>query len=423
MKKVIFIFAIILTALTSCEKEEEEEVTLAYKENTNTLTAEQQKMRNALETTTNVLLDMISNDPAYFDELNKVIVAGSPEYLEDRVMLKDLFSKTSNSSALRVKANSNKFTSDFKAAYNRNNPQKIGGLNNSNIDSFTNSDSLIQFLTYNNFSLYCPYPLENYDEDNRIPAITFHPIDNDSVNIGYVLKKNGTIEKVVISQAYNELHPVWILMPNETIESKEKLNTPQHKETTGYEVSIAKIYCKQYYGGIFSGDLDMRIVRMNSSAITYIPATNSYTGSILTDLSFKLPRKYVTDARNNYWKGWYNLHLVWDTNWDVNKNSNMILIYEWDVKGTSKSSIDAHMYDADGKSTGKIGTFESTVQSQDAIIGLNEWSRYWFLDIINNGNPNWYWTHDAGSKIYKIDGNNLIKISTDFYMTMQIREY
>jgi hypothetical protein len=66
---------------TACEKND---VLIENKEiNTTELSIEQQKMRTALETTTNILLSMISNDQTYFEELNRVIVAGSPEYLED----------------------------------------------------------------------------------------------------------------------------------------------------------------------------------------------------------------------------------------------------------------------------------------------------------------------------------------------------
>ena len=123
MKKIFYIFAVIAITLTAFYKNE---VTIQPESNS-AFTTEQQKMRSALETTTNILLDMIASDPTYFEELNKVIVAGSPNYMEDRVMLKDLFVSTSKSSALRVKANSNKFTSDFKNAFSKKKPKKVPG--------------------------------------------------------------------------------------------------------------------------------------------------------------------------------------------------------------------------------------------------------------------------------------------------------
>ena len=74
MKKIFYIFAIVAFMLTSCDKND----IAIQPEATITLSPEQQKMRSALETTTNILLDMISNDQTYFEELNKVILAGSP---------------------------------------------------------------------------------------------------------------------------------------------------------------------------------------------------------------------------------------------------------------------------------------------------------------------------------------------------------
>lgn len=417
MKKLFYIFAFIALALTSCDKNEVSIETKATK----TLTAEQQKMRSALETTTNILLDMIASDQTYFDELNQIIKGGSSEYLEGRVLLKDLFGTNNNTGALKVKADVNKFNTDFKNSFTKNRPQKVNG-NSVSVDLFSNPDSLIKFLINNNVSLYCPYPIENYAADNRTPAISFHPIDNDSVNVGFLLNKDGVIENVNVCQAYNDLHPVWILMPYEKI-CNNTLKVSQNNNIVGYEITVSKIYCKQYYGGIFDGDLDMHIIRANSSGMTYSSATNTYSGGIYTDLSFELPRSYVTNAKKNWWSGWFNVNSVWDTNWDESKMSNIIYVYEWDAKGSETISTPINTYDAQGKVLSNLGNYSSTKQSQDATIGLNEWSRYWFFDIINNGNPSWYWQHSAGAIQYKIDNNNIMKISNDFLMTMSVRNY
>lgn len=172
-------------------------------------------MRTALEFTTNIMLDVISNNKTYFDELNKQIITGSHGYMEGRVLMKDLFITNSNGSSLRVKASSNSFSDDFRNAFGRNKALKVSGVSEINISIFSNPDSLIQYLSANNVCLYCPYPVERYAENNRIPAISFHPIDNDSVNVGYVIENTGLIPKVKVCQAYNDLHPVWILMPYE----------------------------------------------------------------------------------------------------------------------------------------------------------------------------------------------------------------
>lgn len=338
-------------------------------------------------------------------------------------MLKDLFSTTSQTDALRAKTKNNRFTTDFAISFAKNKQQKIKGSNGVALNYLSNSDALINYLIESNVSIYCPHPINEYKEDNRRPAISFHPIDNDSINVGYVVQENGGIAKVIVSQSYNDNHPVLILMPYEEEVVVEKNNAKQLKQNNGNEVSVVSIICKQYYGGIFDGDLDLHIIRINPGSVTYSPATNTYSGGILTDLSFRLPRSYVTNAKKNWLRGWFNLDLVWDTDWDESKKSSVILIYERDRKGTQKTSVPLNTYDADGKVIANLGTLETTTQSQDATIGLNEWSRYWFFDIINNGNPSWYWAHENGDKHYKLNGNNVIKISNDFYMTMKVRAY
>ncbi len=418
MKKIYFIFAIVVFTLASCEKNE---VTIVP-ETAKVLTPEQQRMRSALETTTNIFLDMISKDQSYFDDINKVIVAGSPEYLEDRVMLKDLFSNTSKSGSLRVKANTNKFTSEFKNAFVSIKPQKIGGIDGVNSNIFSNSDSLIQFLTENNVSLYCPFPIEGYAENNRIPAITCHPMNNDTVNIGYMFKNNGSYDEVQVCQAFSNLHPVWIFMPYEDTNISQKV-PKLSKASNGYEVSVSKIYCKQYYGGIFDGDLDMHIVRIDPSNCVLNTTTNSYSGGIMTDIAFALPRKYVSAAKNNYWSGWYEINLVWDTDWNSTENSSIMYIYEWDKKGSQTKKIPINTYDENGKVLANLGNLEVTTQSSDATICLSEWSRFWFMDILSNGRSDWYWQHSAGSVHYDIDGNKIFKVSNDFLMTMEARNY
>lgn len=419
MRKYVFIITLISTILvfTSCENEDGVIKTPVNEQ----LAIEQLKIRVALESTTNTLLDMLAKDQKYYNEINKLIIAGSPEYLEDRVMFKDLFSNVSKSTALRVKANTNQFTSDFKSAFTNNKPKKVGGVNGVNSSLFSNPDSLIQFLVDNNFSLYCPYPLEDYAENNRIPTITFHPLDNDSINTGYLLHITGSLSTVEVTQEYADKNPVWIIMPNEKMKTT-KMNSKSNTKTTGYEVMVKKIYCKEYFGGIFDGDLNMHILRLNANNVVYDASTNTYGGGILTDLSFDFPRKYVRYAKEGWLCGWYDVSLMWDSNWETSKNSNIMLIYEWDKKGTQENTVNLNTYDENGKAVANLGTLKNTTKSQDATIGLSEWSRVWFFDIINNGNPNWYFTN-SGNTYYKWEGDNIIKMSNAFLMTMRVREY
>ena len=375
-----------LFTISSCTQEE-----IPTNNDNKVLSKKDMEMRHALELSSNILVNMIANNPNYYNKLNKHIIDGSPNCLEDRVLMKDLFTPETKSGAAYMKSNFD-FGTDFKQAFARNKLQKMNAVEKGDSNLFSDPDSLIQFLTDNNVSLYCPLPLEYYEENNRIPAITFHPIDNDSVNTGYLLNESGEITEVEVSQEYNDLHPVWILMPNEIIlPNSTQQNAKSRENTLGYEISVMRVYVKEYYGGIFDGDLNLHIIRANPLSVTYNATTNTYSGGIVTDISFKMPRKYVFDAKHGWWSGWYVVNSVWNTNWDVSETSHIMYIYEWDKKGTQEKSIPLNTYNANGQVNGSLGTLKYTSQSQDETIGLQQWNRNWFFDIINNGNPTWYW--------------------------------
>lgn len=383
MRKIFFILALVAFTLTSCDKNEE----IIQVDNTNSFSTEQQKMRNALETTTNILIDMIASDQTYFEELNKVIIAGSPNYLEDRVMLKDLFSVTSKSNALRVKANTNKFTSDFKFAFSKNRPQKTGGLNGNNSNSFSNPDSLIQFLTENNVILNCPYPLEDYCEDNRIPAITFDPMNNDTSNIGYLFDRLGNISKVEVSQAYADKHPVWILIPNQPENNNQSAYTIKNAQKSrneakdGFRATFHKIYITEYYCTIFKATLDLRILR-SSNTFSWNDQTKNYTGSFSQMNPIQIPRKYVGYAKDQKMSGWYPVDIEWDYDWHSDKVEQGLSVYEFDPATTYKTSIIVKAK-IDGVDVG--ATVEATFTEKDDIIALQPLGRNYFYEVAKNG--------------------------------------
>ncbi|MDD4992799.1 MAG: hypothetical protein PHR83_11240 [Paludibacter sp.] len=434
MKKIFYIFALVAFALTSCDKNE---ITI-QPEASKTLSPEQLKMRSALETTTNILLDMIASDQTYFDELNKVIVAGSPNYMEDRVMLKDLFTTTSKSSALRVKANSNKFTSDFKTAFIKNKPQKVGGISGVNSGTFSNPDSLIQYLTENNVILNCPYPLEDYDEDNRTPAISFDPMNNDSTNVGYLFDKLGNITEVQVSQAYADKHPVWILIPNQPEKKYQPASIKAQKAksaiTDGFRTTINKIYLTEYYCTIFVANLNMRILR-SGNTFSWDNNAKSYTGSFSQMNTFEMPRKYVGYAKDKKMSGWYPVDIEWDYDWYSDKKEQALSVYEHDGGSTITyetyvKAIIPNVGEAGVKVTG-------TFTNSDDIIVLQPLGRDYLLNVINNGhrdssgNIDWKWTEvtkrnfwgtpTATAEYTQIDGKYIYRFSPSFMMTFSVQ--
>jgi len=442
MKKIFYLFLVLAITLTSCDKNE----IAIQQEATKTLSPEQQKMRSALETTTNILLDMIASDQTYFEELNKVIVAGSPEYLEDRVMLKDLFITTSSSGALRVKANTIRFTSDFKTAFAKSKSQKVSSTQYVKSNTFSNPDSLIQYLTENNVILNCPYPLEDYAEDNRIPAITFDPMNNDTANIGYLFDKLGNITEVEVSQAYADKHPVWILIPNQP-EKKNQLRSNNNAirrtksaTTDGFRTTMNKIYLTEYYCSIFWPALNMRILR-SGNAFSWNNETKNYTGTFSQMNTFEMPRKYVGYAKEQKMSGWYPIDIEWDYDWYSDKTEQALSVYEHDngteitlscnIKVTMTAPTPA------GGLGGEVGVgISAKFTNTDDIITLQPLGRSYLYNVAttghrdSSGNIDWKWTEvtkrnflgtpTATVEHTQIDGKYIYRFSPSFMMTFSV---
>lgn len=444
MRKIFFIFALVAFTMVSCDKND---IEIQPDATTIALTPDQQRMRSALETTTNILLDMIANDPTYFDELNKVIVAGSPNYLEDRVMLKDLFISTSKSSALRVKANSNKFTSDFKNVFSKNKPQKVSGVDGINSGIFSNPDSLIQFLTENDVILNCPYPLEDYDEDNRIPAISFDPMNNDSTNVGYLFDKFGNITKVVVSQSYADKHPVWILIPNQpenknqSVANISSVQKAKSAMTDGFRATFNKIYLTEYYCTIFKATLDLRFMR-SGNGFSWNDQTKNYTGTFAQMNPFQMPRKYVGYAKDGKSSGWYPIYLEWDYDWYSDKKEQALSVYEHDsgavIELSCNIKVSVPPTEATGGVGGEVGVgIKGTFTDNDDIIALQPLGRDYFYGIATNGHKNssgnidWTWTEVTKRNFWgtptattvhtQIDGNYIYRFSPSFMMSISVQ--
>lgn len=442
MRKISFVqlclSVLILFSTFACEKKDE---VITSPQRTQQLTIEQQTMRNALETTTNVLLDMIKNNPDYFDQLNRVIVAGSPDYLGDRVMLKDLFVDNSKTNRLRLKMQSKTFTSDFHMAFNRNKPLKIIGGSDYSSSILSNPDSLIQFLTDNNVSLYCPVPLEDYESTNRTPTITFHPIDNDSVNTGFLFDNKGLFSTVVVSQEYNEVNPVWVLMPyddgayldvNNDMDSVSlhQVNIHNPKDVV-YEVKLGQIYCKDYCSHFFEGTyLEIHVLRSLTTNIID-PSNWKATGTFSNAIAIKLDKKYVTYARKGWEKGWYTVNAVYDSNWSPDKTQQVLAIYEQDptvdlkITGNAKFTLTKELSITDEK-TGKTHTFkagveitagcEANIKCKNDLLGVLEMERNWFMRTLKSDNGNQF----RGSAFR--NGYGIQALSNDFWYTMELRK-
>jgi len=433
MKKTSFLLATLLITLLSCQ----DEIAIQQEKQTY-LISEQQKMQSALETTANILVEMIRNDKSYFEEINKIIVAGSPEYIEDRVMIKDLFSNRKYAgNLLRVKPDVNRFTTDFKNTFAKNRPRKVNSTGSLSAEIFTNPDSLINFLVVNDVILNCPIPLDVYDENNRIPAISFDPMNNDSVNVGYLLTESGEIKEVEVCQSYADQHPVWILIPNQAPDS-QNYQVPQKvpkvvnsNTNNGFVLTINKFLLSEYYCSIFCPTLNIRILR-SGSGFTWNQQTNNYTGTFAQMQTFEMPRKYVYYAKTKQKGGWYPVDLEWDYNWTSDRIEQGLSIYEHDngnqitLSTTIKASI---------LTVGEVGvTVSGTFTNKDDIITLQPLGRNYVKNVAQNGhkdingNIDWTFTERVNYFFYtkdvvhtQIDGKYIYRISPSCMMTISVQ--
>jgi hypothetical protein len=92
------------------------------------LTNEQIKLRSSLELTTTILLDMIANDPSYIDQLNNLFLNVTPNSLQDRIMLKDLFRPVDDLKTASFDEMNMKFALDFNDSFVKNIPNKANSM-------------------------------------------------------------------------------------------------------------------------------------------------------------------------------------------------------------------------------------------------------------------------------------------------------
>lgn len=86
------------------------------------------------------------------------------------------------------------------------------------ISGETSDFDLESFLTTNNLRLYWPYS-ENFSEDD-LPTISYHPIDNEDENEGFVInqgmqKTNTAINTVTVDDEYAYNNSTYLIVPCE----------------------------------------------------------------------------------------------------------------------------------------------------------------------------------------------------------------
>lgn len=339
------------------------------------LSSEEIELKNNLETTAIILRDMIIEDMNLVNYFDNIIPKEGIN--EDMVSFKKLLfdDNSQKCEMMRSKFNSHNLANRLK----------------------TNQDSeLDDYIVVNGITLYCPYPLEDYEPDNRIPTIVAHPVDNLHENIGYEIQSDGSYKEVLVNETYTIDRPVFIVDYRQVDDNPGGGGSDGETDPDGtkkiYEVSIGEIYCTNFCRSLFEGKREMRILRSSVSTVLN-GETWQATGTFKAAIPFQLPRKYIRWARNGENRGWYPVNTVWYTDWVEDQTQVIIAVYEEDPKGdyelsgtakfTTKIAMKIKTDDGKEVSVEKGSelsvTAKGTFKCKNDFLGLNEWTRDWFM--------------------------------------------
>ncbi len=285
-------------------------------------------------------------------------------------------------------------------------------------------DTLISFLTREDVLLYCPYPMDFYPTDKQYPTITYHPITNTETNIGYRIEPQGIVE-CIVDEAYAEEYPVFIISPQSeiTVLLEGRENTKNLK-ATGHESKLGWFSCSNFCGGIFEGDLEMKILRIQGTVVS-TDATNPQIRGVIgpNTISFTYARSRVrgTKEKNQWEHQWYPIRTVWDTDWSLDKKGQGLVIYEYDKKKETTFTVGYTLeFGTEGTKNGIkyttkqaiSQTMTQKIESDNDLLYSNEIARGWYIskNKIDQGN---------GLR----DGFSLYKFGGDVFMTMPYSTY
>jgi hypothetical protein len=249
-------------------------------------------------------------------------------------------------------------------------------------------NDLAAFLAGNDCYIYCPYPLSYYPKGTNSFTVASHPIDNEYEGKGFRYDGKKQIE-VSVNEAYTDKYPVLLIMPKDQDKVDAtgfvKEDNELSKADPIYEIRVGKVRCADYCGGLFEGDLELRIIR---GFPDYNLSTGAISGGISTAIPIDYPRSYAKAAINGWTVhsngGWYTSYMLWDSNWKTTKTLQCILVYEYDtVKESTISATVGYKKDNLSPST----TISVKMSYSGDFLGLAEWDRDWFFATNSKPGP------------------------------------
>lgn len=247
---------------------------------------------------------------------------------------------------------------------------------------------LANYLSKNDCYIYCPYPTSFYPKGTNSFTVAAHPIDNDVENVGYRFEGKKMVE-VKVNEEYADKYMVMLIMPkDEDKEDQKGLEIKGPSVSKGepvYEVRIGKVRCADYCGGIFEGELELRVTRGNPKINL---TTEELTGDFNTIIKIDYPRDYAKAAIKGWtqycYGGWYVSNDIWDSNWRTSKVLQCIMAYEYDH--VDEVSISGTVgYKSDTTNATLTTTVKTTYRGD--FLGLAEWDRDWFFATNSQPGP------------------------------------
>ena len=429
----MFMFA----ALTACQKEEQSNQVDSTPQNPVATTYEAKVMQQ----TTNVIVSMLNENPELFNDINEAIKSDAVEYMEDRILFADLFRNPQFAKSVDGQAKHTTFSSEFKKHASAN-IQYIASTNETRSTAL-DADALMQYLVDNNISVYCPFPLEDYAEDNRIPAIAANIGAEYEEIPGVQFYADGSYDSVMVSQAYADLHPVWLINPEDDyiFEKICSRNMPIQKRivnldslgieivppgiTPGtpahYEVKFNSIFVTNYYGPITEGELNIYFCTAQSTPI-YDSTDEIFKSTFDRMALIPLPRKYVKYAKNGESRGWVAIHYVLEQDWQPTELQCYFAAYEYDKKMDKKleTTLD-YSYVKDSHTINAKIALTLEYSEKDDLIFTDRFLRSWMFNKISNSDVTY--VDDSGTtKITAPDGYRMIAIGSSPAILVSVKK-
>ncbi|TAK40487.1 MAG: hypothetical protein EPO28_10100 [Saprospiraceae bacterium] len=358
------------------------------------LTSEQQEQLQRLRQAASIIFELVKNSEARAEIMDGV---RSAFYEDESIAFKDLFNSTQSPA----------FDHQSRQVINNGFQSKLsnGDYMNSSEYGVTPSNpggdgfDLKSYLECNKIQVYWPYS-ENWDGQSSVtPTISYHPIEQEDVNIGWKLVPvigDYTYEEVVVDDTFAQGNPVWVINfyegdkiddnceyvtepsdPGEPVDPRSGgcEEFPQDR----VEVDVQKIKFFKQYDGIFGGGPEFRWVRGN---IILNADGTQVTGVVPAFSKANLRRRDKYD-----WKT--TSQPIWDTNWEVETDDQFVGLYEEDGGNqthtvTIGGTIKIKLFGQEESTT--IG-YSGQFKSKDEVIYNVQYDRCWYFETSDDNTP------------------------------------